>query len=90
MLREEPLGQVEARQLIRRVLSSRDGQVVFARNALDERMPARWMNEGEVCRGLRRDEIGHDIASDRGPWRCPIAAASLTSRSRSTLRPSPS
>ncbi len=78
MLQEEPLGQVEARQLIRRILSSPDGQVVFARSALGERIPERGITDDEVCRGLRRDHIGHDIAFDRGTWRYLIETASLT------------
>ncbi len=78
MLEEEPLGQVEARQLIRRILSSPDGQVVFTRHALDERMPERGITEDEVYHCLRRGHCGSDITFDHGTWRYPIETASLT------------
>ena len=77
MLDKEPLGPVEARQLVRRILRSPDGQIVFTRHAIEESMAERGITEDEVYNCLARGFCGDNITFERGTWRYPIETPDL-------------
>jgi hypothetical protein len=77
MLEEEPLGPVEARQLVRRILRSDEGQLVFSEHALAHRMADRAITEDEVFGCLARGFCGSNITYERGTWRYPIETPDL-------------
>jgi len=77
MLEREPLGPVQARQLIRRILKSPDGRIVFSRHAKLERMVERGITEDQVFACLARGHCGPNITFERGTWRYPIETPAL-------------
>jgi len=77
MLEKEPLGRVEARQLIRKILLGADGQLIFSVHALRESMPDEEITEDEVIACLRRGFCGENITFERGTWRYPIQTPGL-------------
>jgi len=77
MLDNEPLGPVEARQQLRRILRSPDGQVVFTRHAIEDSMAERRITEDEVYNCLARGFCGSNITFERGTWRYPIETPGL-------------
>lgn len=78
MLEKEPLGPVEARQLVRRILRSPDGRVLFTRHALEDSMASRGITEDEVYACLGRGICGANITFERNTWRYPFETPSLT------------
>ncbi len=77
MLDQEPLGPVEARQLIRRILRNPEGRVMFSRHAKVERMVERGISEADIFACLARGHCGSNISFERGTWRYPIETPSL-------------
>ena len=77
MLEKEPLDHVEARQLIRKILWSDEGQIVFSHHALKESMPDEAITEDEVVGCLTRGICGQNITYERGTWRYPIETPGL-------------
>lgn len=73
----EPLGPVEARQLVRRILKSPDGRVLFTRHAKQERMKERGITEDEVFGCLARGFCGSNITHEKGSWRYPMETPGL-------------
>jgi len=71
MLDKEPLGPVEARQLLRRILRNPDGQVVFTRHAIEDSMADRGIAEDEVYNCLSRGFCGSNITFEQRTWRSP-------------------
>lgn len=68
MLEKEPLDRVAARQMIRKILSSEEGQIVFSHHALKESMPDERITEDEVVSCLHRGFCSPKITFERGTW----------------------
>ena len=77
MLDKEPLDPVQARLLVRRILRSPDGQIVFARHALQDSMAGRGITEDEVFQCLACGFCGSNITFERGTWRYPLETPDL-------------
>jgi hypothetical protein len=77
MLEKEPLDCVAARRMIRKILSSEEGQIVFSHHALKESMPDEGITEDEVVSCLYRGFCGPNITFERGTWRYPIETPGL-------------
>lgn len=77
MLEKEPLGPVEARQLIRRILRSDEGRILFTKHAVEDSMASRGITDDEVYACLSRGVCGVNITFERGTWRYPIETPAL-------------
>jgi hypothetical protein len=68
VLEDEPLGEVEARQLIRKILEGENGQVLFSRHARLESMPDENITEDEIIRCLATGFCS-GVTFERSSWR---------------------
>jgi hypothetical protein len=66
VLDDEPLGEVEARQLVRKIVH--EGTLFFSRHVREDSMPDRGITEDQVVRCLRRG-VCTNVTFERGSWR---------------------